>query len=84
MPAKLDKYQIYYFNHNFIIVHTTFIIRANILFHLNFSTDFKPNFWKGAVWYQILVTCDDKQWLLSLCGQKYELFSFKHIGHTSV
>lgn len=46
MPAKLDKYQIHY---NFIIVHTTFIIRANILFHLNFSTDFKPNFWKGAV-----------------------------------
>lgn len=49
MPAKLDKYQIYYFNRNFIIVHTTFIIRANILFHLNFSTDFKSNSWKGAV-----------------------------------
>ena len=47
--AKLDKYQIYYFNRNFIIVHTTFIIRANILFHLNFSTDFKSNSWKGAV-----------------------------------
>lgn len=38
--SKLDKYQIYYFNHNFIIVHTTFIIRANIFISFEFQYRF--------------------------------------------